>query len=190
MAAPHSTSPTAPTRSVFIIDDDASVRRALARQLRAAGFLVEAFASAQEYLDQPPRDGIACIVTDLRMPGLSGFDLQASLAKANRELPIVFITGYGDVPTSVRAMKAGAVNFLAKPCSDGEILAAVTEALERSARINSAREADAELRAHYRALTPRERDVFALVAAGLINKIVADRLRIAEKTVKVHRHRV
>jgi len=190
MAAPGLTAPTSLTRSVFVIDDDASVRRALTRQLRAAGFEVEAFASAQEYLAQPPRDGIACIVTDVRMPGLSGLDLQASLAKAHRELPIVFISGYGDVPTSVRAMRAGAVNFLPKPFSDDEILAAVTEALGRSARLDSARKADAELRAHYQALTPREREVFALVAAGLLNKIVADRLRIAEKTVKVHRHRV
>jgi FixJ family two-component response regulator len=190
MAAPGLITPTILPGSVFVIDDDASVRRALTRQLRAAGFQVEAFASAQDYLDQPPREGIACIVTDLRMPGLSGLDLQASLAKASRELPIVFITGYGDVPTSVRAMKAGAVNFLPKPFSDDEILAAVAEALERSARLDSARKADAELRAHYQALTPREREVFVLVAAGLLNKIVADRLHIAEKTVKVHRHRV
>src|SRR5262249_20995041 len=127
MTAPGLTPPTVLPGAVFVIDDDASVRRALARQLRAAGFQVEAFASAQEYLDRPPREGIACIVTDLRMPGLSGLDLQASLAKANRELPIVFITGYGDVTTSVRAMKAGAVKLLPKPFSDDEIPAAAAQ---------------------------------------------------------------
>jgi FixJ family two-component response regulator len=123
-AAHPLTAPAALPRSVFVIDDDPSVRRALTRQLRAAGFQVEAFASAREYLDQPPPAGIGCIVTDLRMPGLSGLDLQASLAQSNRELPIVFITGHGDIPTSVRAMKAGAVNFLAKPFAEHEILAA------------------------------------------------------------------
>ncbi|MGH8681005.1 MAG: response regulator transcription factor [Burkholderiales bacterium] len=175
---------------MFVIDDDASVRRALARQLGAAGFQVATFASAQEYLDHPPPVGIACIVTDLRMPGQSGLELQASLAQADRELPMVFITGHGDIPTSVRAMKAGAVNFLAKPFTVDEILGAIAEALERSARLDRARKENAELRAHYQALTPREREVFALVAAGLINKVVADRLGIAEKTVKIHRGRV
>jgi FixJ family two-component response regulator len=115
-----------------VIDDDASMRRALARQLRTAGFQVETFASAQDYLERRPQAAIACIVADVRMPGLSGLDLQASLAQANRALPMVFITGYGDIPTSVRAMKAGAVNFLPKPFTEGEILAAIAEALARS----------------------------------------------------------
>jgi FixJ family two-component response regulator len=178
------------TGTVFVIDDDASIRRALARRLRAAGLQVQAFASAQEYLDQPPPAGVACIVTDLRMPGMSGLDLQATLAQADRELPIVFITGHGDVPTSVQAMKAGAVNFLPKPFAEDEILAAVAEALERGARLDGARREHAGLRARYDALTSREGEVFALVSAGLLNKLVADRLGIAEKTVKVHRGRV
>lgn len=190
MAAHRLTASTPLTGSVFVIDDDASIRRALARQLRAAGLQVETFASAQEYLDHPPQVGIACVVTDLRMPGLSGLDLQAALAQADRELPMVFITGHGDIPTSVRAMRAGAVNFLPKPFTETEILAAIAEALERSARLDSVRKENAELRAHYRALTPREREVFVLVAAGLLNKVVADRLGIAEKTVKIHRGRV
>jgi FixJ family two-component response regulator len=173
-----------------VIDDDASLRRALTRQLRTAGLQVQAFASALEYLDQPPPEGVACIVTDLRMPGMSGLDLQASLAQADRALPIVFITGHGDVPTSVRAMKAGAVNFLPKPFTEDQILAAIGEALERGARLAGARREHGELRARYRRLTRREREVFALVAEGLLNKLVADRLGIAEKTVKVHRGRV
>jgi FixJ family two-component response regulator len=121
---------------------------------------------------------------------MSGLDLQASLARADRELPIVFITGHGDVPTSVQAMKAGAVNFLPKPFTEDEILAAIAEALERGARLDGTRKQTGRLRAHYQGLTPREREVFALVAAGLLNKVIAGRLGIAEKTVKVHRGRV
>ena len=151
---------------------------------------MEAFSSAQDYLERPPWAGVACIVADVRMPGLSGLDLQASLAQANRALPMVFITGHGDIPTSVRAMKAGAVNFLPKPFTEDEILAAIAEALQRSARLDGVHKENAELRGHYQALTPREREVFALVATGLLNKVVADRLGIAEKTVKIHRGRV
>lgn len=189
-AARRLTAPASGAGTVFVIDDDASIRRALARQLQAAGFEVETFPSAQDYLNRPPWVGIACIVADVRLPGLSGLDLQASLAQADRELPMVFITGHGDIPTSVRAMKAGAVNFLPKPFTEDEILAAIGEALERSVRLDSTRRKGAELRAHYQALTTREREVFVLVAAGLLNKIVADRLGIAEKTVKIHRGRV
>ena len=178
------------TGTVFLIDDDPSVRRALARRLRTVGLAVETFASAQDYLDRPPQAGIACIVADVRMPGLSGLDLQASLARANRELPMVFITGHGDVPTSVRAMKAGAVNYLPKPFTAEEILAAIAEALARSREQEASRREDAGLHARYQSLTPREREVLALVTAGLLNKLIADRLRIAEKTVKVHRGRV
>jgi FixJ family two-component response regulator len=175
---------------VFVIDDDPSMRRALERQVRTAGFQVETFASAGEYLERAPKAEIGCIVTDLRMPGLSGLDLQASLAQAQPALPMVFISAHGDVSTTARAMRAGAVHFLPKPFTDGEILAAVSEALARSAALASARRDSAELRARYQALTVREREVFALVAAGLLNKLVADRLGIAEKTVKIHRGRV
>ena len=173
-----------------MIDDDPSVRRALERQLRTAGFRVETFESAQEYVARAPQAAIACIVTDVRMPGMSGLDLQDSLAQTGRALPMVFITGHGDIPTTVRAMKGGAVNFLPKPFAEREILAAVAEALERSAAIEQERRESGRLRARYEALTAREREVLALVAAGLLNKVIADRLGIQETTIKVHRGRV
>jgi FixJ family two-component response regulator len=175
---------------VFVIDDDPSVRRALERQLRSAGYLVETYGSAQEYLDRTPSAGVACIVTDLRMPGLSGLDLQASLTRARRAPPMVFISGHGDIPTTVHAMKAGAVGFLPKPFTKDELLAAVAEALARSREREDARQEHAALQARYDSLTPREREVFALVAAGLLNKVIADRLGAAEGTVKIHRGRV
>ena len=137
------------TGTVFVIDDDPSMRRALERQLRTAGFQVETFESAQDYVARAPQAAIACIVTDVRMPGLSGLDLQDSLAQAGGALPMVFISGHGDIPTTVRAMKAGAVNFLPKPFAEREILAAVAEALERSAamRAGAPRDAGASVRA-------------------------------------------
>jgi FixJ family two-component response regulator len=181
---------TAPAGTVFVIDDDASVRRALERQLRTVGYRVETFESAQDYAARAPLAAVACIVTDVRMPGMSGLDLQDSLARAGRALPMVFITGHGDIPTSVRAMKGGAVNFLPKPFTEAEILAAVGEALERSRAVERERGEIAGLRARYASLTAREREVLALVVAGLLNKVVADRLGVAEATIKVHRGRV
>jgi FixJ family two-component response regulator len=176
--------------TVFVIDDDPSVRRALERQLRTAGFRVETFESAQAYVAQAPKAATACIVTDVRMPGMSGLDLQESLAQAGRTLPMVFITGHGDIPMSVRAMKGGAVNFLPKPFSERDILTAVAEALERSRAAGRAREETERLRVRHETLTPREREVLELVAAGLLNKVIADRLGVAESTIKVHRGRV
>jgi FixJ family two-component response regulator len=176
--------------TVFVIDDDASVRRALERQLRTAGFQVETFDTAQDYVARAPQAAIACIVTDIRMPGMSGLDLQDSLAQAGGALPMVFITGHGDIPTTVRAMKSGAVNFLPKPFAERDILAAVTEALERSRAMDRTREETERLRARFQTLTRREREVLALVTAGLLNKLIADRLGIAETTIKVHRGRV
>jgi FixJ family two-component response regulator len=176
--------------TVFVIDDDPSIRRALERQLGTIGFRVETFASAQEYLDRPPHDDIACIVSDVRMPGMNGLDLQETMEKANCALPIVFITAHGDIPTSVRAMKGGAVDFLPKPFTEGALLKAVFEALTRSGELVHLRREDAALRSRYASLTAREREVFALVTAGLLNKVVADRLGIAEKTIKIHRGRV
>jgi len=176
--------------TVFVIDDDPSMRRAVERQLEGAGYIVEAFASAQGFLDRTPPVGVACIVSDVRMPGLSGLDLQATLARAGRDLPTVFISGHGDVPTSVQAMRAGAVTFLAKPFGRDELAAAVAEALARSRGQERTRREGAELEARYGSLTPREREVLALVAAGLLNKVIADRLGTAEKTVKIHRGRV
>jgi FixJ family two-component response regulator len=178
------------TGTVFVIDDDPSVRRALERQLRTAGFQVETFESAQDYVARAPRAAIGCIVTDVRMPGMSGLDLQDSLAQAGGALPMVFITGHGDIPTTVRAMKGGAVNFLPKPFAEREILAAVAEALERSRPIERERRETGSLRARYEALTAREREVLALVVAGLLNKVIAGRLGIQESTIKVHRGRV
>ncbi len=176
--------------TVFVIDDDPSLRRAVERQLQGAGYIVETFASAQAFLDRTPPTGVACIVSDVRMPGLSGLDLQATLARAGRDLPTVFISGHGDIPTSVQAMRAGAVTFLAKPFGKDELAAAVGEALARSRGRERARRENAELQARYRSLTPREREVLALVSAGLLNKVIADRLGAAEKTVKIHRGRV
>jgi FixJ family two-component response regulator len=176
--------------TVFVIDDDPSVRRALERQLRTAGFRVETFESAQDYVARAPQAAIACIVTDVRMPGMSGLDLQDSLAQAGRALPMVFITGHGDIPTTVRAMKGGAVNFLPKPFAERDILAAVAEALERSRALEGERRDIENLRTRYEALTAREREVLVLVVAGLLNKVIADRLGIQEATIKVHRGRV
>jgi len=184
------TGPADAAGTVFVIDDDPSVRRALERKLRTAGYRVVTFDSAQDYLARAPQAGIACIVTDVRMPGMSGLDLQVSLAQAGRALPMVFITGHGDIPTSVRAMKGGAVNFLPKPFTEREILAAIDEALERSAELDRTRRETDGLRARYEALSPREREVLALVVAGLLNKVIADRLGIQETTIKVHRGRV
>ena len=184
------TAPADAAGTVFVIDDDPSVRRALERQLRTAGFRVETFESAQDYVARAPRAAIACIVTDVRMPGMSGLDLQDSLAQAGGALPMVFITGHGDIPTTVRAMKGGAVNFLPKPFAEREILAAVAEALERSRAIERERRETGSLRARYESLTAREQEVLALVVAGLLNKVIADRLGIQESTIKVHRGRV
>jgi FixJ family two-component response regulator/signal transduction histidine kinase len=188
--APVAAPPMRGAGTVHLVDDDPSMRRALERQLQSAGHRVESFASAQAYLDHAPAPGAACLVSDVRMPGLSGLDLQATLVRAGRDLPTVFISGHGDIPMSVRAMKAGAVGFLSKPFTRGELLAAVDEALARSREQARARQSRAELQSRYDSLTPREREVLALVASGLLNKVAADRLGIAEKTVKVHRGRV
>ena len=182
--------PAIASGSVSVIDDEPSMRRALLRQLQSAGYEVRTFASAQSYLEHPPPTGVACIVSDVRMPGLSGLDLQASLAQAKRELPIVFVSGHGDIHTTVQAMKAGAVSFLPKPFTKGELLAAVADAMVKSRAIENAREENAELRSRYKSLTAREREVFALVVEGLLNKIIADRLGAAETTIKIHRGRV
>jgi FixJ family two-component response regulator len=184
------TAPADASGTVFVIDDDASVRRALERKLRTAGFRVETFESAQDYVARAPQADVACILTDVRMPGMSGLDLQESLAQAGRALPMVFITAHGDVRTTVRAMKGGAVDFLPKPLSEGEILTAVAQALERSRELGRERRETETLRARYDALTAREREVLALVVAGLLNKVIADRLGVQESTIKVHRGRV
>jgi FixJ family two-component response regulator len=181
---------TASSGTVYVIDDDLSMRRALYRQLYAAGYRVETFASAEDYLERARPHGVACIVSDIRMPGLTGLDLQTFLAQAKRNVPIVFVSGHGDIPTTVHAIKAGAVGFLAKPFTRAELLAVVAEAMARSRAIEAAREEHAELQARYESLTAREREVLALVTAGLLNKVIADRLGTVEGTIKVHRGRV
>jgi FixJ family two-component response regulator/signal transduction histidine kinase len=178
------------TGTVFVVDDDPSMRRAVERQLRSVGYRVESFDSAQSFLDRSPEFGIACVVSDLRMPGMSGLDLQASLAKAQCDLPIVFISGHGDVSTTVHALKSGAVNFLAKPFTKSALLSAVADALARSGHVAAERGRRGALEARHNILTPREREVLSLVAAGMLNKVIADRLGIAEATIKIHRGRV
>lgn len=176
-----------PQSIVFVVDDDPSFRRSSERLLRIAGYEVQSFASAQEFLHGSRRDLPACLVTDLRMPGLNGLDLQMELACAGWRIPIIFISGHGDVPTSVRAMKAGAMDFLTKPFCEREFLHAVGAALERDRTGRAHRARLDELQQRYQALTPREREVMLHVVKGMLNKQVAARLNTAEKTVKFHR---
>jgi FixJ family two-component response regulator len=175
---------------VFVVDDDATMRRSLENVLRSVGLRVSVFGSAQEFLRGDRPDVPACLVLDVRLPGLSGLDLQRRMAEADLDIPIVFVTGHGDIPMSVRAMKDGAVEFLTKPFRDQDLLDAIHLALER-ARAARAQRADLDaLRARYRSLTPRERDVLALVVAGLPNKQVGSKLGTSETTVKIQRHQV
>jgi FixJ family two-component response regulator len=175
---------------VFVVDDDASVRRSLERLLGAVGYRVETFGSAAAFLERAPHEGPSCLVLDVQLPGADGFELLGALAQAERILPVIFITGHGDIPMSVRAMKVGAVDFLPKPFSDEDLLRAIEQGLDRC---RSERSGDAELadvRRRLSSLTPREREVLTGVVAGSLNRQVAVELGIAEKTVKVHRARV
>ena len=172
---------------VFVVDDDASMRQALARLLQSVQLRVEVFASPQEFLQSERPNVPSCLVLDVRLPGLSGLDFQAELAKADVRIPIVFITGHGDIPMSVRAMKAGAVDFLAKPFRDQDLLDAVTAAIQRDQKRREHENAMTDLRAHFSSLTPREREIMALVASGLMSKQIAAEVGLSEITVKVHR---
>ncbi|HEX9265824.1 MAG TPA: response regulator [Candidatus Binatia bacterium] len=177
--------------SVFLVDDDASVRRALARLIKSAGHSVQTFASAREFLDtQAGGDGAACLVLDVRMPGVTGIDLQRELQTLNRDVPIVFITGHGDIPMSVKAMKAGAVDFLQKPVKDKDLLKAIEQSLAQAARDQSRRAEIDQIQKRVESLTPRELEVMALVVTGMLNKQIAFKLGTVEKTIKVHRARV
>jgi FixJ family two-component response regulator len=181
---------TAADAIVFVVDDDAGTRESLENLIRSVGLRVEAFASAQEFLRSQRPDAPSCLVLDVRLPGLSGLDLQKQMAGGERSIPIVFITGHGDIPMSVRAMKAGAVEFLTKPFRDQDLLDAIQQALERDRQAREQRAEVEELRSRYRLLTPRERDVMALVVTGLLNKQIAGELGTSEASVKVHRQHV
>ena len=190
-ARESSSSPMAnPTPIVFVVDDDISVRESLELLIRCAGWQPETFASAQEFLARPRLLVPSCLVLDVTLPGLNGLDLQKRIAVDRIDMPIIFITGHGDVPTTVQAMKAGAVEFLTKPFGDDVLLSAIRHAIERS-RASLGNEAEMQvLRDRYASLTPREREVMALVASGLLNKQVGGELGISEITVKAHRGQV
>jgi FixJ family two-component response regulator len=172
---------------VFVVDDDPSVRRAIKRLVKSVGLQVELFGSAQEFLSSERPNVPSCLVLDIRLPGTSGLDLQRELADANIHIPLIFVTAHGDIPMTVRAMKAGAVEFLTKPFRDQDLLDAIHLALERdhSRRVQEAEVA--KLRDRYESLTPREREVLPLVVSGLLSKQIADAIGTTEATVKVHR---
>jgi len=175
---------------VFVVEDDSSVREALAGLIRSAGWNVEVFVSANDFLANPKPDAPSCLLLDVVLPGLSGLDLQARMAERHDDIPIVFITGHGDIPMSVRAMKAGAVEFLTKPFHDQDLLDGIQLAIDRDRATRSGDAELRELRECYASLTPRERQVMELVISGRLNKQVAAELGTSEITIKVHRGRV
>jgi len=175
---------------VFVVDDNSSVRKALSRLVKSVGFRAEVFASAEAFLEQPLPNVPACIILDVQMPGLSGLDLQHTLAETATCLPIVFITGHGDIPMSVQAMKAGAVDFLPKPFRDQDLLTAVRQAIARQAKARQAEAEVVEIRQRAETLSPREREVMALVVSGKLNKQTGHQLGVTVRTIKVHRAHV
>ena len=185
----RSTQETANARDtvVFVIDDDVSMRRALTNLFQSVGLRVEVFGSAPDMLQSKLPDVASCLVLDIRLPGLSGLDFQAELSKANIHIPIIFMTGHGDIPMTVKAMKGGAVDFLTKPFRDQDMLDAVVTAIERDRSRREAEKIVVDLQVLFETLTSREREVLALVASGLMNKQIAAELGLAEITVKIHR---
>jgi FixJ family two-component response regulator len=179
---------SAPT--VFIVDDDLSVLKSLGRLIRSAGFHVVAFCSANEFLGRPKDDVPGCMVLDMQMPDLNGFGLQQMLSASGQGLPIIFLTGHGDIPMSVRAIKAGAVDFLTKPCEDGRLLAAIEQAIAIDMEARRIQAERAELQRRFSSLTQREREVCCHVVAGRLNKQIAHDLGTCEQTIKVHRMRI
>jgi FixJ family two-component response regulator len=184
---PQSSSPNTNETNVFIVEDDASMRRALINLFQSVGLGVQAFGSASEMLQSKLPDAPSCLVLDVRLPGLSGLDFQTEMAKANVNIPIIFMTGHGDIPMTVRAMKGGAVDFLTKPFRDQDMLDAVMKAIERNRKGRKVEKVIANLNALFETLTSRERDILALVSSGLMNKQIAAELGLAEITVKIHR---
>jgi FixJ family two-component response regulator len=180
-------SAAAPGRVVFIIDDDVAMRETLGSLFRSVGLRVELFGSAREFAQIKMPDAASCLVLDIRLPGVSGLDFQAELAEAGIRVPIIFMTGHGDIPMSVQAMKAGAIDFLTKPFRDQEMLDAVVRALERDQKRRDSEKAVAEIRVRLDSLTSREREVMAFVVEGLMNKQIAAKLGVSEITIKVHR---
>lgn len=183
-----STNPVSSTPAVYVVDDDASVRESLSSLIRSAGMSVEVFASPFEFLAKDTLSDLSCLVLDVRMPGLDGLALQEKIAGLGREIPIIFITGHGDVPLAVRAMKAGAIDFLNKPFDDTDLLDAISMALSRVTEMATERAELASLRKCFETLTPREKQIMFAVAQGKQNKAIAYDLCITESTVKVHKH--
>ena len=181
---------TEPDAIVFVVDDDMSVREGLEGLIRSAGLRAETFASAQDFLARPLADLPGCLVLDVRLPGLSGLDLQKRMAEAHLEIPIIFITGHGNVPAAVQAMKAGALEFLTKPFTDRDLLEAIQQAIKRDRAARRHQAEMRELRGRYESLTPREREVMELVVSGLLNKQVAAELGTSMVTVKIQRGQV
>jgi FixJ family two-component response regulator len=179
-----------PEAMVFVVDDDASVRKSLSRLISEAGYRVQAYTSPREFLAREPAAGPSCLVLDVRMPAVTGLELQQMLASTVHEIPIIFITGHGDISMSVKAMKAGAVDFLTKPFASKDLLDAIRRAVAKDRRDLDSEARDSEIRARVKLLTPRESQVFALVVTGMLNKQIASELGVGEKTVKVHRARV
>lgn len=177
-------------RIVYVIDDDSSMRESLRSLFRSVGLRVETFGAAPEFLGKKLPDAAMCLVVDVRLPGLSGLDFQAELTKANIDVPVIFITGHGDIAMTVKAMKAGAVEFLAKPFRDQDLLDAVKLALEKDEARRKSRKTSAAIRSQFESLTPREQEVMSLVTTGLMNKQVAAEMGVSEITVKVHRGNV
>jgi FixJ family two-component response regulator len=175
---------------VFVIDDDASVRGAISSLIRSVGLLAEVFASVSEFLAYKRSNTTSCLILDVRLPGVSGLEFQSELSKANTEIPIIFITGHGDIPMTVKAMKAGAVEFLTKPFRDQDLLDAIQVALERGRVKEEKDKAVSDLKRNFSALTPREQEVMAWITGGLLNKQVAAEIGVTEITVKVHRGNV
>jgi len=175
---------------VAVVDDDVSAREGLESLIRSAGWRAETFASAQEFLAHSRPDAPGCLILDLQLPGLSGLDLQKRMAEVGLEIPIIFLTGHGNIPASVQAMKAGAVEFLTKPVDEQELLEAIQEAVERDRRTRQRHSEIRELQNRYESLTAREQEVMQQVVAGLLNKQIAGELKITEFTVKIHRGQV